>query len=106
MGGVGSHFDQTIWFLENSEKKTNGKVMSAQVTSSGHDYTYKNIYDRPVATAYKRYLQSFHELITASVPTKRMSQKFDFSDLSSDQCCDLTIIRLRENVQMPFIPRA
>ena len=104
--GVGGHFDHTIWFLQNSEKITHGKVIPAQVTRSGHDSTSKNIYDRPVATVYKRYIRNFHELIRASVPTKRMSRKFDFSDLRSGQCCNLTIIRLRENVQMPFIQRA
>ena len=47
---------------------------------------------------------NFQELIRASVPTKRVSRNFDFSNLRSGQFSDQTIIRQREYLKMLRIP--
>ena len=44
------------------------------------------------------------EFIRVSIRTKRKAQNFGFGDLRSSQCCDLTIIRQWENLEMLFIP--
>ena len=48
---------------------------------------------------------NFQVLTGASVATKRISWKSAFGDLRSGQFCDLTMIRHRQNVLMPFIPK-
>ena len=40
-----------------------------------------------------------------SVPTKDTSQNSGFGDLRSGQCCNFEIIRQRENIEMPFVPK-
>ena len=58
-----------------------------------------------LAKIFKWSIWNFHVLIRASVPTRSISQNFGFGDLGSVQCCDLTIIRQWQNVEMPFIPK-
>ena len=41
----------------------------------------------------------------APVPTNRFSQNFGFYDLRSGECCDITIIRQWDNVEMPIFPK-
>ena len=74
-----------------------------QVKSS--DPTSENICDCAVATVLKGSTSDFQELTMVSVLTKRISRNFDFSDLSSGQFSDQTILWQWENVQMLFIPK-
>ena len=90
--------------------------VSAQIhLSSGHQATSsdlppksyptsKTICDCAVTIVLNGSTWNFQELIRASVPTKRVSRNFDFSNLRSGQFSDQTIIRQREYLQMLLIP--